>query len=97
MTDVDPTRLRNLPLRRALEAINGDREDAYGDPVAGFTVVAGLWSAGFGWDVQPFQVPLALDLLKTARIVGNPGHADSYTDKGGYTGLAYETWLRRDL
>lgn len=79
------TARREGPLKRA-ERIVRERmkPDAYGAPALHFAQVARLWSEAFGWDVKPWDVPIAMILLKVARLRRDPRHQDSATDIAGY-------------
>jgi len=85
---VKTTRLEVLEL--AGQMIGSVRASEYGSAQENFARVAALWEAAFGWDVELHQVPLAMDLVKTARLVANPSHYDSWTDKAGYSALGAE-------
>lgn len=78
---------------RVLELANGvvkNREGTYGTPHASFTLIAELWSVLFGREVLVHEVPLALDLMKTARLMQSPTHLDSWVDKAGYAAIGAE-------
>ena len=76
-------------LKRALIIVEG-RRGSYGTPKAGMGTVARLWSVILAIRVEPWQVALCLDALKTARIIENPGHLDSWLDKCGYSAIGAE-------
>jgi len=86
-------------LMDALRVINGDRQDAYGNPEDSFGIIADLWSSyvkgliAHCEDVDEFwfgkkDVALMMSLLKVARILGGGGNHDSYVDGIGYLALA---------
>jgi len=85
-----PTRRRASVLREAERTIVYHRASEYGDAKGNFQKIANLWRDAFGWDVHPYQVALAMDLVKTARLTANPKHHDSWVDKAGYAGLGAE-------
>ena len=96
-TDVDATITkttftseRAAVLDEAKRTVTVHRASEYGDVKVNFEKIAALWSAAFGWDVHPYQVALAMDLVKTARLTANPKHRDSWVDKAGYAGLGAE-------
>jgi hypothetical protein len=66
------------------------RQDSYGRPEDGFAVIARLWSVVLGVDVAPHQVALALGAVKTARLIANPQHLDSWVDLAGYAACGAE-------
>ena len=43
-----------------------------------------------GIEVQPHEVGLCMDLVKTARLVETPDHYDSWKDKAGYAAASIE-------
>lgn len=54
-------------LREADELVNGDRNDAYGDPRVKYKVLADLWSVVLGHPVTPQQVALCMLVTKVGR------------------------------
>lgn len=88
------TTVREHVLRKAAELVTGDRQVVYGDASEEFVKVAAAWSAVFGWDVRPDQVPLAMSMLKSVRLQNCPDHEDSWIDIAGYASLGYEVALR---
>lgn len=87
--------VRKHVLRHAESLITGDRQETYGDAAVEFEKVAKAWSAVFGWNVTPEQVPQAMVLLKTIRLQQSPTHVDSWVDIAGYTALGAETACRQ--
>lgn len=81
------TRGRVLELAHAVVK---NREGSYGSPLASFTLIAELWSVLFGRQVQVHEVPIALDMMKTARLMQSPTHIDSWVDKAGYAAIGAE-------
>ncbi len=59
----------------------------YGDPNQHFAEIAKLWSVILRAKIKPQQVALCLDALKTARLMNNPAHSDSWLDKAGYSAI----------
>lgn len=88
--------LRETCLAEARQAIVEDRARAYGPPEENFARIAALWTILLGARMKigsaltPVDVALCLDALKSARLVANPSHADSWIDKVGYSALGYE-------
>lgn len=80
----------------ALDKINGDRQDEYGDVLNSFTTIS------IGWDtivksalgthgcITPMHVGLMMDWLKTSRLLVDINHRDSWVDKVGYAALSAE-------
>lgn len=68
----------------ALLKVTDERGSVYGHPKEDFARISGFWSVLFGIEVHPWQVPLAMDMVKTSRLMNSPDHLDSWTDKAGY-------------
>lgn len=68
----------------AINKVTDERGAVYGDVKSNFARIAYFWSGLFGVQIQPWQVPLALDLVKTARLMESPDHLDGWVDKAGY-------------
>lgn len=91
---------RGSVLSEAREVINGERQDAYGNPEDSFSEIAKLWTAylsgrGEGnMTICPHDVAMMMALMKVARIkkgysFGFKGvKRDSYVDLCGYVALA---------
>lgn len=83
-------------LNNSIKLITQNREKDYGSTHSNFGRIARLWSVIFepilkpGAVVAPYQVALAMDGLKTARLIETPDHMDSWFDKGGYVGIGCE-------
>ncbi len=78
-----------LLLDEAKQVIDA-RGDHYGSPLENFTRIAKLWSVVLDIEVQPHEVGLCMDLVKTARLCETPEHWDSYLDKCGYAAATVE-------
>ena len=75
-----------------------DREGNYADPAPMFKTIAALWSAWLHIEVKPEDVPIMLDLFKTARLDWRSGGEytqDNADDKIGYTSL-YEIYMESE-
>jgi hypothetical protein len=81
---------RNLVLSRAQALINGDRQEEYGPPNKNFKDIAVGWSIIFDKEVEPFEVALAMDWVKTCRALKSPELEDSWIDKAGYSAIGAE-------
>ena len=77
-------------LAHAETLITGVRNTNYGPPEENFRRIAAGWSVIFGAPVTPRQVVLAMDWVKTARLVHSPDHEDSWIDKIGYSAIGAE-------
>jgi hypothetical protein len=77
-------------LNEAGDLINGARAKDYGRAQENFRRIAAGWSAIFGQDVTEEQVALAMDWVKTARLIQTPNHHDSWVDKIGYAAFGAE-------
>jgi hypothetical protein len=72
-------------MRDKVDAILDERLEQYGDAETEFTVIGRVWGALLKIDdIQPYEVALLMDALKSVRLFYNPGHEDSYDDKLGY-------------
>jgi hypothetical protein len=82
-------------LDRAKGYVTQDRATAYGSAEDNFQAIADLWNAALpklpAAGFEPWSVAIFMDLLKTARILGNHTHQDSWDDKAGYTACGWET------
>lgn len=72
-------------LQEANSLIYGDRQKAYGPPSEDFKRTAAFWTTLFGVEVTPEQVPMAMWLMKTSRLM-NRMKRDSIVDIAGYAG-----------
>lgn len=72
---------------RAADLVNNDRNAVYGDAEINFRETGALWAVVFGHDVTPEQVAICMALVKVARLIKSPEHADSWTDGVGYLAL----------
>ena len=64
------------------------RGKQWGDAVDTHVRIAKGWSGILNQSIQPVQVALCLDYLKTIRAAINPDEPDSFDDKLGYTKIA---------
>ncbi len=87
---------RDKVLAEAKKTINGQRAKDYGDAYENFTRIADGWNLiikeaqctnGY---VTPQHVALMMDWVKTARLLHNTDHDDSWIDKCGYSALGAE-------
>jgi len=87
---------RVQPIREAEKLITGDRNNAYGEPHQDFDRTARFWSIYLEHKLKPdvrldpHDVALMMDLLKTSRLVWSPGRYDSWVDKIGYAACGWE-------
>ena len=95
---------RRACLQGALKAVNEDRNDRYGEPEQNFENIASLWTAYLqargslyaGHELTGIDVALLMDLMKTARLIASPDHADSWKDKAGYSACGYDLAILED-
>lgn len=87
---------RDKVLADAKKTINGQRAKDYGDAYENFTRIADGWNLiikeaqctnGY---VTPQHVALMMDWVKTARLLNDLSHEDSWVDKAGYSALGAE-------
>ena len=60
------------------------RGSAYGSPLVNHQRIADLWSAYLRTEIKPEQAAMMMALLKVARLIQSPDHADSIHDLAGY-------------
>ncbi len=81
---------RSDVLATADRLVNGDRDQAHGQPAVTFRHIADLWSAHLGVTITPAKVAEMMILFKVARLGANPMHADSWIDVAGYAACGAE-------
>jgi len=97
-------RLRGAILSKALEIINGERQDRYGSPEDSFGIIAEYWntyleSMGIGVDVFELSgsdIPIMMALFKIARMSGQKYTQDNFVDAAGYLGIADDMAAQED-
>ena len=60
------------------------RGSAYGSPLVNHQRIAELWSAYLRTEIKPEQAAMMMALVKVARLIQSPDHADSIHDLAGY-------------
>ena len=75
-------------LLEALDLIEGERAENYGDAKENHARIAAMWSALLEKEVTPNQVYLCLIAVKMSRLMESPRHRDSWLDIAGYATLA---------
>lgn len=83
---------RGLVAAEALNVINGERQDAYGNPEDSFEVIGNLMDVVNGMSEANIYSPSLLAVfnlicLKFGRVLGNPKDKDSWRDLIGYCAL----------
>lgn len=78
--------LRGAVLSEAGQVINGERQDAYGNPEDSFTDIADLWGWYLGRPLLPSDVAIMMALLKFAREK-HQHKRDNVVDACGYLAL----------
>ena len=79
---------RGAVLDEVRKTINGDRQDAYGNPEDSFRMISDLWTAYLDKYVSPQDVAMMMVLLKCARQKTGKGKRDNFVDMCGYAALA---------
>ena len=72
-----------VPVRRAVEAVSGPRDETYGDPAEMCDRIARIWSGVLKIDVEPYEVSLCLLGMKLAREAEHH-QDDNLVDIHGY-------------
>lgn len=85
-----PASNRSDILRGAEEIVNNDRNAQYGEPIDDFTRSAKMISGFLGIELQPWQVPIILGLVKVSRIAESPKKFDSWMDWAGYASVGWD-------
>lgn len=68
------------------------RQKDYGNATENFAKIGKVWGALLNIDpIEPYQVALMMDALKTVRLFNNGFHEDSWIDKHGYIHHARES------
>lgn len=80
-------------LLKAHEIINGQRQDAHGNPEDSFDVIAKLWNVYIFnkpeiSSLTGEDVAVMMALMKIGRIITGSAKSDSYIDCCGYIALA---------
>ena len=74
-----------MQMSKKVKKILEERQNEYGDAFENFLAIGRIWGALlFIEDIEPTQVALMMDALKTVRCFNNPQHKDSWHDKLGY-------------
>lgn len=81
---------RSEVLSIAEHLVNGDRDQAHGQPALTFQRIADLWSTLLGYTITASQVAQMMVLFKVARLASNPQNADSWIDIAGYAACGSE-------
>lgn len=76
--------LRKELLTKAIEITEGARQEHYGSPEDNFGNIADLWSVYLGKALSRTDVAAMMILMKTARLMADPTHDDSWIDIAGY-------------
>lgn len=84
---------RGQLLCEAQSIVDGERNQAYGEPEDNFDVIARLWGAYKGIQFSPVDVAVMMILLKTARI-RTGGTEDCFIDIAGYAACGGEIWSK---
>lgn len=85
-----PENQRGRVLLNAVEIINGERQDSYGNPEDTFEDIAWAWNWWLDSDNAPItaaDVAMMMALMKIAREKNGSGKTDNVVDACGYLGL----------
>lgn len=85
---------RKQILDDAANAVLRDRASTHGAPENSFGTIAKLCSIilekKLKEPLEPWEIALCLDAVKTARAMENPENPDNWTDKAGYAACGGE-------
>ena len=76
-------------LKKAIELVEGQRQEDYGDKTLNHQNIARLWSAFLDVDISAHDVAICMLLVKVARLKHNHTK-DCYIDMAGYAAIAGE-------
>lgn len=93
-------------LEKAIAAV-ANREIQYDDPIDNFRRIARLWNAHLYnryEQIEAYRIPpldpadvaLMMDLVKTARLEFDPANLDSWVDKAGYSACGASCTVKDD-
>ena len=82
--------LRVACLHEAARLTSGDRNEAYGEPVANMQHIADIFNAWAGRDLTGREIAQVMVATKLARSQTSPTHRDSYVDAMAYRGIEFE-------
>lgn len=71
-------------LEKANIAVEGDRQDDYGDPGENWDRTAKIWSVVLGVEITASQAMACMIGVKLARLANSPDHYDTWLDIAGY-------------
>jgi len=71
-------------MSRDTESLLAERGQVYGPPHVNHRRIAALWSGYLEHEVTPSQAAMCMLLVKVARLIESPDHADSMDDLAGY-------------
>lgn len=82
-------------LEHAAGLVSGQRAVDYGDKLHNHQRIAALWRMWLAEQEKPcaitaYDVAMMMLLLKVARLMHSPGHADSHIDIAGYASILEE-------
>lgn len=77
-------------LKKASEAISGERDEHYGSPEDNFGRIADYWSVYLNNTLTQTDVANMMILLKVARAMNDASHEDNWVDIAGYAACAGE-------
>ena len=82
-------------LKKAIELVEGQRQEDYGDKTLNHQNIANLWNSYLGMDISPHDVAICMALVKVARLM-HSRKSDSYVDLAAYGAIAGEIAEREE-
>lgn len=93
-TQKSPSTPRGRVLGAAIKVTEADRNREYGDPKPNLETTANFWNLYLNLppehEIVATDVAVMMTLLKVARLMVTPTHADSYVDACAYMAIAAE-------
>ena len=76
-------------IKKAIELVEGQRQEDYGDKITNHQNIANLWSSYLDKKISAHDVAICMLLVKVARLKNKKTH-DCYIDMAGYAAIAGE-------
>lgn len=94
-------------LQEAAKIVGGQRAKDYGPKLQNHQRIASLWNMWLSnvkagttvdeWVIDAYDVAMMMAMVKIARLMHSPGHADSHLDIAGYAAIGKEIWDEQEI